>query len=283
MMPALLALGSSLAWGGSDFLGGLKSRSSGLLAVLLISQATALVLLTVAVIWLGEEPPEARFLIQAVLAGVAESVAVAALYRGLAVGEMSVVAPLAAAAPVVPLVVGVVGGEVPAVVQAIGLVVAVIGVILVSGPGQPSGRTSARRASVAYGLLAAVGFGAFFVSMDAASEGGVPWALMGTRITTVTIVAVAAVGALVMRSRARPQVRRADIPVIAAIGVLVLAGDSMYAVASTVGLLGVVAVLSALHPVVTITLARIYLDERIARVQLYGIAATVVGVVAITA
>lgn len=282
MLAALLALGSSLAWGGSDFLGGLKSRSSGLLAVLLISQATALVLLTVAVMWLGEGPPDARFLVHAVLAGVAESVAVAALYRGLAVGAMSVVAPLAAAAPVVPLVVGVVGGEVPAVVQAIGLVVAMIGVVLVSGPGQPSGQRSARRASVAYGLLAALGFGAFFVSMDAASEGGVPWALLGTRITTVAIVAAAGVVALVMRSRMRPQVRRADVPVIAAIGVLVLAGDAMYAMGSTVGLLGVVAVLSALHPVVTITLARIYLDERIARVQLFGITATVVGVVAIT-
>src|SRR5918994_5042671 len=100
MLANALALGSSLAWGVSDFLGGLGSRTVPLLGVLLISQGTALILLSGAVASLGEGPPGGSFLLYAALAGLAETVGVAALYRGLAIGAMSIVAPVAATAPV---------------------------------------------------------------------------------------------------------------------------------------------------------------------------------------
>jgi drug/metabolite transporter (DMT)-like permease len=279
-MPAIaLALGASLVYGASDFLGGLKSRTVALLPVLLVSQGTALVVLLAFVSSFGGPPPTAEFLGYAGLAGVAEAVGVAALYRGLASGVMSVVAPVAAAAPVVPVAVGILLGELPSSIQAAGLVFAVVGIVVVSRErSAASAASTAVAASVTYGLLAAIGFGAFFVAMDAASEGSVPWALTVSRATAVSIFAAA-----MLATRTRLDVPPAELPSIALIGVLVIAADSLYAIASTHGLLSIVAVLSSLYPIVTIGLARLYLNERIDRLRQAGIAAVLVGVVAISA
>jgi uncharacterized membrane protein len=155
----------------------------------------------------GQGPPGGAFLLYAALAGTAEAGGVAALYRGLSVGVMSIVAPVAATAPVVST-------------------------------------------SVLFGGITALGFGSFYVAMDAASEGEISWALLVARLTAVT---------------------------------LIIAGDSMYATASTHGLLSVVAVMSTLYPVVTIALARAFIGERIERQQSAGIAMCMGGVVAISA
>jgi drug/metabolite transporter (DMT)-like permease len=192
---------------------------------------------------------------------------------------MSVVAPAAAAAPVVPVAVGILLGELPAPIQGAGLVFAVVGIVAVSRERSTVKAASAAvTASVAFGLLSAIGFGAFFVAMDAASEGSVPWALMVSRATAVSIFAAAMVA-----SRTRLDVPPAELPSIGLIGVLLIAADSMYAIASTQGLLSIVAVLSSLYPIVTIGLARVYLNEHIDRLRQAGIAAVFVGVVGISA
>jgi drug/metabolite transporter (DMT)-like permease len=279
VLAVALALGSSLAWGISDFLGGLKSRSVALLTVLLVSQGTALILASVLVISRGEAPPGGAFLLYAALAGLSETLGVAALYRGLAVGVMSIVAPIAATAPVVPVVVGIVLGELPAPLQAAGIALAVAGIVATACRRRAEEVTRPVLASsVVFGLLTAIGFGSFYVAMDAASEGEIPWALLVARLTAVGVF----VGVIAL-TRSRIAVRRSDLPVIASIGVLVIAADSMYATATTHGLLSVVAVLSTLYPVVTIALARAYLQERIERAQQLGIAMTLCGVVAIAA
>ena len=131
---------------------------------------------------------------------------------------------------------------------------------------------------VVFGLLTALGFGSFLVALDGASEGSVPWALLVARLTTVTVFA-----AVFVVRRPRVAARRSDLPVLALIGLLVVGADSMYAVASTKGLLSVVAVLSSLYPVVTIGLARCYLRERLRLHQQVGVAAALGGAVAISA
>jgi drug/metabolite transporter (DMT)-like permease len=133
-------------------------------------------------------------------------------------------------------------------------------------------------ASVVFGLLTALGFGAFYVAMDAASEGEIPWALMVARLTAVSVFLLAALFA-----RSGLAMRRADIPMLVAIGILVIAGDAMYATASTHGLLSVVAALSTLYPIVTIALARSFLGERVERLQRAGVAICLCGVVTISA
>jgi uncharacterized membrane protein len=278
MLAVLLATGASLVYGVSDFLGGLKSRSLPLLSVLLVSQGSALVLLAAVVIASGEGPPDGRYIVYGAIAGLAEAVGVAALYRGLAVGTMSIVAPIASTAPVVPIVAAIGLGELPGAIQGGGILVAVAGVALISYGGAERSATGDVTPSVLFGLLTALGFGGFLVAMDAASEGSVPWALLMARLTSV-----AAFGAVFMVRRPPIAVRPVELPVLALIGVLIIAADALYAVATTEGLLSVVAVLSSLYPIVTIALARAYLDERIARLQQVGVAIALLGVAAISA
>jgi drug/metabolite transporter (DMT)-like permease len=279
MLAIVLALGASLAWGVSDFLGGVKSRTFPLFVVLLISQGAALIVLAVVVAALGEPPPGREFLIYAALAGIAETVGVAALYRGLAVGVMSIVAPVAATAPVVPLVVGLALGEEPATVQAAGIALAVVGIVITASRSEAGdARGQVVGASVLFGALCALGFGSFYVAMDAASEGEIQWALLFARATSVAVFLLVVVG-----TRPAPFPAGRELPVIAVIGLLIIAADAMYATASTEGVLGVVAALSTLYPIVTIALARVYLSERVEPQQRIGIALSLTGVVAISA
>jgi drug/metabolite transporter (DMT)-like permease len=278
VLAITLAIGASLVYGVSDFLGGLKSRSLALLTVLIVSQGAALVLLAAIVLSTGSEPPEGRYLLYGALAGVSEAVGVAALYRGLAVGVMSMVAPIAATAPVVPVLAALALGETPTAVQGAGIALAVGGVALIAYSGAEESQSRAVGPSVLFGLLTALGFGGFFLAMDAASEGEVQWALLMARLISVT-----AFVAVFVATRARLEADRAELPVLALIGALIIAADGMYAFASTEGLLSVVAVLSSLYPVVTIALARVVLDERIERLQQLGIVVALGGVVAISA
>jgi drug/metabolite transporter (DMT)-like permease len=298
VLAIALALGSSLVYGVSDFLGGLKSKSLPLLWVLLISQGAALVVLTLVVLGSGEGPPAGSYLAYAALAGIAEAVGVAALYRGLAVGVMSIVAPVAAIAPVVPVVTALFLGEEPAPIQGLGIVAALAGIAIISWGTSPEEQPTARcppgevsrpahgpsrvspevGMSILFGLLAALGFGGFFAGMDAASEGSVPWALFVARLTSV-----AAFGAVYLVTRPPFALRRSELPVLVLIGLLIICADALYAVATTEGLLSVVVVLSSLYPAVTIALARVYLNERLQPRQQVGVAAALAGALAIAA
>jgi drug/metabolite transporter (DMT)-like permease len=203
---------------------------------------------------------------------------VAALYRGLAVGTMSIVAPIAATAPVVPVVAAVALGELPSALQGAGILLAVAGVAIISYSGSERSGSGDAGPSVVFGVLTALGFGGFLVAMDAASEGGVPWALLTARVVSVSAFAA------VFVIRRRPLgVRASELPVLALIGSLIVVADGLYAVASTEGLLSVVAVLSSLYPVVTIALARVYLNERVEGLQQVGVAVALGGVVVISA
>lgn len=278
MLATVLALASSLTYGISDFLGGLMSRSVGLLTVLLVSQSCALVLLAAIALTTGGQPPGGSFMLLAALAGISETVGVAALYRGFAAGVMSIIAPVAATAPVVPAVAGLLLGELPTPIQGVGAVLAITGIVLTSrahtAP-SPSDRTAV---SIAFGSLAALGFGSFYVAMDAASETNVTWALLGARLIAVAIIATAA-----LITRPRPTARAADLPMLALIGGLIVGADAAYTVASTQGLLVVVAVLSSLHPLVTIGLARHYLHERLQPPQQVGVVLCLAGIIALSA
>jgi drug/metabolite transporter (DMT)-like permease len=279
MLAIALALGSSLAWGVSDFLGGLKSRTVPLLGVLLVSQGTALILLSLAVASYGQGPPGGAFSSTPCSRVPPRPWASPPSDRRLSVGVMSIVAPVAATAPVVPVIVGVLLGEIPSPIQGVGIALGALGIVVTAWqPGSKLAPGGGVTTSVLFGGLTALGFGSFYVAMDAASEGEIPWALLVARLTAVTLFFAA-----LLLARPGVAMRRADVPVIIGIGVLIIAGDSMYATASTHGLLSVVAVLSTLYPVVTIALARAFISERIERQQSAGIAMCMGGVVAISA
>jgi drug/metabolite transporter (DMT)-like permease len=132
--------------------------------------------------------------------------------------------------------------------------------------------------SVMFGLAAALGFGGFLVAIDAGSEGGVVWALLFAKLT-----ALGAFLAIVPVRRPAIAITRRDLPALALIGSLMVSADALYAIASTTGRLSAVAALSSLYPIVTIALARVYLHERLERVQQLGAVLALCGVAAISA
>lgn len=279
MTALALALTSSLCWGISDFVGGLQSRRVPLLVVMLISQWVGLLGLLVLLGLRGTGPPDIARLVPAALAGTAGLAALAAFYRGLAIGTMSIVAPIAATGVAVPVIVGVAGGDRPGGLQLAGLVAATIGVVLASREGDASGVSAARRRmSVGLALVAALGFGSFFVGLRISARTDVLWALLAARATGCACLLLLAVG-----RRVRLTGLGVSLPLLVIVGLLDLSANATYAVATRHGLLSVVAVASSLYPLATVALARLVLKERVRRVQEFGIAVAVLGVVLLAA
>lgn len=273
-MPAvLLSLASSLSFGVADFLGGVASRRGAVVTVLLVSHAVGLAGIAVLVAARADGPPDAVFVPLAALSAALGTAGVAALYRGLATGLMSVVAPIAAAAAVIPVVWGAVRGDAPTALQNGGIALALGGVVLVSRTRTRPGADARLAAGAGLGLVAAVLFGLFLVSFEAASRDDPYWAVLALRVSSVAMLA--AVAAVL-----RPSLRtgRRGLGVLAVIGLLDVAGNAFFAVATTKGLIGVVAVLSSLYPIVTIGLARLVLRERLHPLQAAGVAAALAGV-----
>ncbi|MBV9838005.1 MAG: DMT family transporter [Solirubrobacterales bacterium] len=279
-MTALgLALASSLCWGVADFIGGLQSRRVALLTVLLICQGVGLLGLAVLIAVRGVPAPELTRLLPAAVGGLGGIVGLMAFYRALAIGTMSVVAPIAATGVAVPVVVGLAGGDRPAPLQVIGLVAASAGVVLASREQRVAGaQDEADRTSVALALVAAVGFGSFFVGMRISARYDVAWALLAARVSGVACLAVLATA----RGAPLTGLRPALAPLLLT-GALDQGANGLFALASRHGLLSLVSVGASLYPLVTVLLARAVLGERVRRIQELGIAASLAGVVLIAA
>jgi drug/metabolite transporter (DMT)-like permease len=283
-----LGFASALVWGAADFLGGLKSRKLALFAVMLFSQAAGVIPLWIAAAVRGESLPGAAILPFCALGAFAGTVGLAAFYRGLATGAMGVVAPISASAAAIPVAVGIIGGERPGAMQLAGIAVAIAGVALVSWEPRPVDEDPlgvdepgpARAASgVGLALIAALGFGFFFVGLDEASDRDLLWALVLTRSMSTGALVIAALAV-------RPNGLRlggADLRDVALVGVLDVAANALFAAGTTLGLVSVVSVLGSLYPVTTIILARFLLHERLRATQRGGAAAALAGVALISA
>jgi drug/metabolite transporter (DMT)-like permease len=263
-MAAVLALSGAVFWGVGDFLGGLASRRIAVLAVLAISQAIGLAGVAVWVLLAGDPFPGVGNLWPAAAAGVAGLVGLGALYRGLAIGAMGIVAPISAASPIVPLAVDAARGITPALVQWVGVGLVLAGIVTLSRePGGVGRQRVAAGAGLA--LVAALGFGGFVVGIDAGSDESAPWAVVAARSASVSLALVAI---LVTSSSLRAP--RSVLPLLVGVGVFDTGANVCVAFATTEGAAGIVAVLSALYPVVTIVLARIVLAERLSRPRRVG-------------
>jgi len=281
VLAIALAFASSLCWGTADFMGGLQARARPLVTVLLVSQIAALAL-AVAFLAASADPlPDLGPLALAAGAGLAGCAALAAFYRGLAIGTMSIVAPVSATGAVVPVLVGVASGERPGTIQVVGIALAMGGIVLAAREPVEEGAVPkpAVRASIGLALLAALGFGTFFVLIDSATEdAGAPWALLAVRIADVVVLGTVA---LALRPALASGLR--DAAPLLVLGSLDFLATALFALATQEGLLSVVSVVGSLYPAVTVVLARIVLSERVARSQEVGVAITLAGVVAISA
>jgi drug/metabolite transporter (DMT)-like permease len=277
-MAALLALGAAACWGVGDFLGGLAARRMAVVAVLAISQALGLAGVLVWVVAAQESFPGLEELLPAAAAGVAGLVGLAALYRGLAVGAMGVVAPISAASPLVGLTADAAQGTYPAALQWLGIALVLVGIATLSREPSSDGGDSRSATGVGLALVAALGFGLFVVGLDAGSDESAAWAVASARATSVSIAVLAG---LVLSISLRPP--RGSIGLLVGIGVGDTLANVLVAVASTRGSVGIVAVLSALYPIVTVLLARLFLDERLTTPKRVGGAVAISGAVLVAA
>jgi drug/metabolite transporter (DMT)-like permease len=282
LLAAVLALASSVTWGLADFMGGLQSRRHALLAVLLVSQVVAFALVAIAVLAGADTGHDARATAWAVGGAALGLGALVAFYRALSIGTMSVVAPISATAVAIPVLAGIVfSGERPGALQYAGIALAAGGVVLVARqpPEEDADLRRSDRAAIGLAIVAAIGFGSFFASVDRAEEtADAAWVLLVQRSVDVGLLLVAC-------AIARPHVPRAPaaLRAIAAIGVFDLLANLLFILATGRGLLSVVGVLGSLYPVVTVILARFVLAERISRTQGAGVVVTLLGVVALAA
>ena len=276
-MAALFALAGALLWGLGDFLGGITARRISVLTVLAVSQAIGLAGLVVWILLAGDPFPGLVELLPGAAAGVAGLVGLAALYRGLAIGAMGIVAPISAAGPVVPLTLDVAQGTVPSELQWLGIALVLGGIATLSLERSADGpRRIAEGAGLA--LVAALGFGAFFVGIDSAADESVPWAVGTARLFAV-VIALAAVA--VMSAPLVPP--RSLVPALVGVGAFDTGANVSVAYATTEGAVGIVAILSALYPVVTVVLARLFLHERLSPGRRVAAAAALTGAALVAA
>ena len=270
MAAIILALGASLSYGLGDFLGGVSARRTHVLRVLAISQPFGAAIVVLWVVLADEPFLGTGATLAAVGAGIGGVAGLAALYRGMAIGAMGVVAPISSMAAAIPFTVGLVRGERPSVLQFAGAVVALGGLALVSRTNDElQGRIAA---GVGLALLAALGFGLYFVLLDVAADESASWAVLVARVSSSSL----AVGAALAAGVSLRLPRRLLLPVIG-VGLCDVGANVLFALATTRGLVSVVSVLTSLYPAVTVILAAVLLHERLSGIQLVGAAAVLAG------
>ena len=282
-----LGLSSGLCWGAADFFGGIQSRRLPALTVAFWSQLAGALALAAALGIEGIRPagPEVAW---GLAAGVGSGCALVLFYRGLAEGTMSIVAPISACGAIVPVAAAVLTGNQPGAVAALGVAAAVTGVVFVSRPAssrpiRPTGSPGWAGRVVAMALGSALGFGLFYVFVDAGtaaaartsgSHGSPLWVIAGARMSSLVILS-----AIALVSR-RPALRWPGrrIGPVALVGIGDTAANLLFAYAATTGNLAVVGVLGSLYPVATVLLARWLLGERLSGGQNAGVALALTGV-----
>ncbi len=312
MAAIVLALLASLGWGLSDFLGGLRSRRLPLRAVVAGMLCGGLLTACFAAIVRGGGYPGNEILLPGVIAGFGSVIAISSLYKALAIGSMSIVAPISAAYPVVPVIYGLLNGERPSALQFAGMALISAGVIAASyvrGPtAEPVGQDAAagggagesglaivplpdlgeglvervRRdasahrprtlASVGFGALAALASGIVLTALSSAADTDPYWGLIVMRAVALVIVLL-----VVAAGRSGFGVRPAQAPALLGIGALDTVATGLFGIATTYGFLSVVSVIASLFPLGTIALARLILRERIQRHQSVGVVAALAG------
>ena len=257
------------------------SRRRMAVLVVGLSQAAGLVTILVIALATGALDDPTGYLPWAVGAGLAGMVGLVCFYAALAAGTMGVVSPIAALGVVVPVVVGLARGERPASLQMVGIVVAIAGVVLASGP-ELQGRAGARPLVLA--AIAALGFGLALLFIAEGSQTSTTMTLVAMRATSVAALGLALVVALA-RGLRRNMLALGwhDLALVAVIGVGDLLANLAFGAASTRADVAIVAVLGSLYPVMTVLLARFVHGERLGQAQTAGVTGALTGVVLIAA
>jgi len=281
VLAVSLALGCSVCYGVSNFLGPQLAKRQTVVAVLVLSQVAALVACLVYVVAAPGPALPAGEAVTAVVAGLGNAVGLIGFYRAAELGPLALVAPIGATGAAVPVLFGLATGDSLQPWQVVGIVLAMAGAALAARQG-PAEQALDRaypdiRASVAWAVGSAVAFGVFLTALPEASDSGQAWALLDARLALVVLL-------LVWAGR-----RLADVPfdrssfLLAVPGLLLVLGTGLYAAAAGEGQLSLVSVLGSLFPVVTVGLGVAVVGERLTRIQAVGVASALAGIVLIAA
>ncbi len=275
-LAVLLALASSVTWGVADFGGGLVSRRLPTLAVTVISQSAGFVALF-AVFAIHGGGLDTRSFLLGLAAGVGGGAGLAAFYRALSVGTMSIVSPVVACGAVVPFAISIATGERPSTIALAGAGVALAGAVLASAEERRAAARERAHAILLAGVAAgALGLFTYFLGLGS-REGSALSTLVGARVGSLSFLLVLALGL-----RAPLRLGRSALLPVAAIGLCDVAANALFALASGHGLLALVSVLGSLYPVTTVLLAHLLLGERLTPLQLAGVGIALSGVAALS-
>ena len=278
-MGSFLALFSSILWGTADYLAGNLAKRFKALAVTGVSQTFGLLFGLSVIAFTGSfiAPTLSLdgYFIPGVIAGIAGFIGLTAFYTGLATGRMGVVSPISSLSVVIPLVYALIQGERPSTAQTIGIVIAIAGVFMASGPEVKNGLPIK---PLVYAVVAALGFGTALTFIAIGSETDSLHTMTAMRCASVSVCVLIA-----LRYRTLGGFSRAHMPLLIFIGVADFLANFLLGVATTKGLVSIAMVFGSLFPIVTILLAYKFLHERLHRIQYFGIAAALSGVILIAA
>jgi len=287
-VPITLALVASVLYGTADFLGGFGSRRVGALATSLVSQLTGLVVIVALASLLGSSHVALRDVLWGVAAGVTGMGGLLLLYRGLAIGPMSVVAPTTAlCAMALPVVVGLALGERPKRLAILGVVLAAFSVLLISRQGLGRGTIGARHErfgeALTVSLLSGVLIAMFLVCFQRTSSDAGYWPLVVARLTSLgaLLAGASVVGGRGLLVRWVHEPRRTMV-LVALAGAIDNVANVCYTTAARAHYLSIIAPLASLYPAATVLLARYVLGEELQRVQLLGLAIATGAIVLMT-
>ncbi|PWH15713.1 MAG: EamA family transporter [Anaerolineae bacterium] len=274
LTPVVLGLTAALVWGAGDFNGGIASKRTNALSVVIVAHGFSMALLLVFALVLRESFPSTRAWMWGGLAGLVGPAGLVLLYKALAGGKMSVAAPVSGVVgAALPVIFGIFtrGWPSPWVLAGFGL--AMVSIWLVS----EGGSARFRLADLRLPVLAGLAFGFFFVALHLAGDESVIYPLIAVRIVSISSLSLFA-----FFSRQPVMVARESwFPVLMS-GLLDTLGNAAYAVSAQMGRVDIAAVLGSLYPGVTVWLAWILLKEHVNRQQLVGIAAALAAIVFIT-
>ena len=282
MATIVFALLSATLYGSADFLGGLATRRSSVMPVIIFSQLAGLITLLLALPFLPPTTATHADFAWGALAGGALGIGLMLLYQGLATGKMSVVAPVTAVlAVVVSAVAGIVLGDRLSISASLGVVLAIGAITLISQDGV---QKATREPGL--GIAQALCLRAF--------GGGLDRRVLRCAQTKQPHLRPVAASVGAARRARRPRFRRLLATVALRVGrdavwLIVVGGaldilaNVLYLLATRVGMLTIAATLASLYPASTILLARLVLGERLRRIQITGLACAGVGVALIGA
>ena len=278
MIALSLSLAACFGWGVADFLGGLKSRQLSVFSVLIVSSFFGLGAILVIILVRGVTPPDNPVLLLAVVGGAAGLAAVFFLYRGFSVGSMAIVAPISATGVILPVIISLAAGDNPSLLQKLGMAIAITGTVLASREKNNDGNGKRLASGVGLAVGAAIAAGIFFVVMDQASEADPYWAAFLMRSSSFAFLII-----IFLLKRPAVHAGRVHMPAVIVLGTCDALAGFAYALATTYGMLGLVAVVGSLYPAVTVLLSMLILRERPQPAQFIGVVLAVGGITCISA